>query len=117
MCLARVDFPDPFRHDFRLELPDGFHGGGNLTVDIGETDPVVINQVQRADSAAGEPFADISPHAADAENGNPGPEKPVHALRPQQQACAGKLVLHRRFLSDIMIQIQTNREETSVEDL
>ena len=47
---VRVNLQDPFFRHVHLVLPDGFPGGVQLAVQVGQAYPVVVDQVERADA-------------------------------------------------------------------
>ena len=64
--------------------------GENLAVDVRHTHRVVINQVKRAHTAAGQGLDHIAAHAADAEHRHAALRQPLHRSRPQHQLGACK---------------------------
>ena len=63
-----------------LEFADGLARGKNLTVDVGQADPVVVDQVERARTGARQRLYGIAADAADAEDGNTASGKDLHCL-------------------------------------
>ena len=61
-------------------LEEAARQGAELAVEVGETDLVIVNQVQCPHAAAGQGLHGIPPHTADAENRHPGVGQPVHSL-------------------------------------
>ena len=94
----RVDAVDPgFRH-IHLILAKGFPGGDDLPVQIGQGNPVMVDQIQRADPCAGQRFHDIAAYAANAENGDPALLKLFHRFRTEEHLCPGKGRFHLKTL-------------------
>lgn len=60
-----------------LMFADGRDGGENLSVDICQTDAVVIDDVYGSHTAAGEHLDDVASYASDTENGHPRPVQSV----------------------------------------
>ena len=76
-------------------------GGDDLSVQVGQADLVVIDQVQGAHAAAGQSLHGVAPHAADAEDSHPGFGQGFHSGLSQQQLGSGKFIEHNGFLTFI----------------
>ena len=68
----RVDVMDAFRHHLGFIAPDGLVGGDDLTVDIRETDGIIIHEVDRTDAGAREGLNCETADAADTEDDDAG---------------------------------------------
>lgn len=82
-----VDARNTFGHDFNLRLADSIKGSDNLTVEIGESNGIVINEVKAADTAAGECFNCITAYTADTENSDMGILQTRNCLAAEEQLC------------------------------
>ena len=67
----RVDLMDALLRHIYLILPHSFPRSKQLTVQVGQAYPVVINQIQRANTAACQSLHSISTHAANSKHGDP----------------------------------------------
>ena len=81
----RIDGEDPLFGSVHLQLTQRVMGGDDLPVDIGQTDPVVVNEINGTDAAAGQGLHRVTADAADAEDCHPGIFQPFHAGFAQQQ--------------------------------
>ena len=59
-----------FCGSFHLAPPHRIHGRDDLSVQVGESYFIIIDQVQRPDTAAGQCLYDVTSDAADAEDGH-----------------------------------------------
>ena len=107
-----VDLQDPGLHGLYLQLPNGFPGGNDLPVQVGQAHPVVIHQVNGPQAAADQGLADIAPNAPNAKHGHTGGPQTVHGLLPKQQFRSGKLIQHRFLLNDMIFLFQIIRRKT-----
>ena len=69
---VRVNGEDPLFGGIHLQLADSMMGGNDLPVDIRQADPVMVNQINGADAAAGQGLHHMAAYTANAENGHPG---------------------------------------------
>ena len=92
---------DPLFRYIHLIFPDCFPGGMKLAVQICQADPVVINQVQCADSGTYQRFHRIAAHPADSENRHAALGKLIHGLRAKKKLCSGKLIQHSLMIPRI----------------
>ena len=74
-CL-RTDGADSFLHHVHLVSPYGIPGGNDLPVQVGYAYPVIINQVNRADSAPYQRLHRITAHSSNAKNRHMGLRQP-----------------------------------------
>ena len=87
-----------------LGLADGGVEGDELTVQIGETDHVIVNKVDRPHAAPGQCLGAVAAHTADAEHGYPSAVECFNGFQSHLKAKTGKLVCHGEktfFLSSI----------------
>ena len=91
---VRVDLQNAVAGDLDLVLAHGFAGSQHLAVDVGQADFIVVDEVQRADAAAGQGFDGIAADAADAEYRHPGIVQFFHGLMAKQQFRSRKLIEH-----------------------
>ena len=91
---VRIDVGDAPRHDLHLGLADGGVEGDELTVQIGETDHIIVNKVDRAHAAPGQRLGAVAAHAADTEHGYPSAVECFDGFRSYLKAKTGKLVCH-----------------------
>ena len=82
-----IDTCNTFGHDYHLRLADSIKGSDNLTIEIGEGNGIVINEVKAADAAAGEGFNCITAYAADAENSDMGVLQTCNCFTAKEQLC------------------------------
>ena len=82
---VRVDLVDALLRHVDLVLPHGLARGENLAVQIRQTHPVIVDEIQRAHAAARQRLHRIAAHAADAEHRHAGAKQPIHAVLPQKQ--------------------------------
>jgi hypothetical protein len=85
---------DPLFRHIHLIFAHGLAGGDDLAVQVGQTDLVVVDQVEGTHAAAGQRLDGVAAHAAHAEHGYAGIVQFGHCFRAQQQLGAGILVLH-----------------------
>ena len=89
-----VDIVDALFRYIHLILPYRAAGGDDLTVEVGQADLIVIDQIQCAHAAACQRLHRIAAHAADAKHCHPGVVQLFHSLCTQQQLGTGILILH-----------------------
>ena len=89
-----VDIVDALFRYIHLILPYRAAGGDDLTVEVGQADLIVIDQIQCAHAAACQCLHRIAAHAADAKHCHPGVVQLFHSLCTQQQLGTGILILH-----------------------
>ena len=77
---VRVDLLDALLRHVHLVLAHGPARGEDLAVQIRQADPVVVDEVQRADAAAHQRLHRVAAHAADAEHGHAGMKQPLHTV-------------------------------------
>ena len=90
-----VDVMDALFRHIHLVLAHRLAGGHDLTVQVGQADLVVIDEVQRTHTAAGQRLDGIAAHAADAKHCHTGTVQLFHCFLAQQQLGAGILILHK----------------------
>ena len=66
-----VDFQNPLFGHVHLVLSNGLPGCEDLPVHVGQTHPVIVDQVQGTDAAAGQCFHCVAADAADAKHRYP----------------------------------------------
>ena len=71
ICI-RIDIQNPLLHHIRLVFADGLSRSNNLTVQIGQTDLVIIDQIKCSDTASHKCLAYITAHTADAKYSDTG---------------------------------------------
>ena len=82
-----VDVVDAGLGHVYLILADGREQGIDLSVDVGHTHAVVVDDVECAHTTAGQHLAGIAAHPTDAENGHAALRQAFHRLASQQQLC------------------------------
>ena len=65
-----------------------------MPIEVGQTDLIVIDQIQCAHAAACQRLHRVAAHTADAKHCHPGVVQLFHSLCTQQQLGAGILILH-----------------------
>jgi hypothetical protein len=59
-----------------------------LPVQVGQADPVVVDQIQRTDAGPDKRFHRISAHTADPKDCYPAFRQVLHSLQAQQELCS-----------------------------
>ena len=90
----RIDLQNTLLHDLGLVLAYGLPGGDNLAVQIRQTHLVVVDEVERAHTAARKRLYRVAAHAADAEDRHTGLVQFFHGLVAKQQFGSRKLIEH-----------------------
>jgi hypothetical protein len=90
----RADVLDALLCHVHLQAADGRMGGVELAVQVGQADLVVVDQIQRADPAAGERLHGVAAHAADAEDRHAAAAQFLHGLLPEDQFRPCELIQH-----------------------
>ena len=81
----RIEICNALARGIHLVSSDRTACGKNLAVQIGEADPVIVNEIQGADSHAGQSLHRASADASDAEDGNTAIAKKLHIVRTVEQ--------------------------------
>ncbi len=89
-----VDVMDTRLGHVDLMLSDGGDERIDLSVDIGEADAVVVEEIYLAHAAARQHFHHISSYASDAEDGYTRAAECVDSGLAKKQLSTGKLILH-----------------------
>lgn len=83
LCL-RVDGVYTFLHDIYLVFADGLPGSDDLTVNIRQTDLIVIDQIKGSYTTAGQSLHHITADTADAEDSNSCAVQALHGFLADQ---------------------------------
>ena len=96
---------DPLFRHIHLIFAHSLAGGDDLAVQVGQTDLVIVDEVEGTHAAAGQRLHGIAAHSAHAEHSHAGVVQFGHCLRAQQHLGAGILVLHivSPYFSTLMI--------------
>ena len=79
LCLW-VDVKDAVPHDIDFIFTNGASGCNDLTVQIGEADFVIVDQIQFTNSTSHKCLYGITANSADSKNGNPGVCQFLHSF-------------------------------------
>ena len=82
-----IDACNTVGHDFNFRLADSIKSSDNLTIEIGESNGIVINEVKAAYAATGESFNCITAYAADTENSDMGVLQTRNCFAAEEQLC------------------------------
>ena len=86
----RIDGQHPLPGSLSLGHAHSVEGCQKLAVDIGQTDGVVVDEIQSAYAAAGQGFHGIAAHTAQTEHGHTAIFQFLHCGASQQKPGAGK---------------------------
>ena len=67
-----------------------------LAVEIGQTNFIIVDEIQSSYPAAGQRFHGKAPYPADAKDGNTGLGQAFHSLCAKEESGAGILIQHSR---------------------
>ncbi|EHM55512.1 hypothetical protein HMPREF9080_00681 [Cardiobacterium valvarum F0432] len=85
----RVDVTQAFGHDGGLCAAEGAVQGGQLAVEVGGRDDVVIKQDEVADAGTGDGFGAVAAHAAEAGDEDGFAVQAADAIRTNEDFSAG----------------------------
>ena len=90
----RIDVQNTFLCRIHLVLADRAVRRDDLTVQVREAYLVVIDQIQRSDTAPRQRFHNIASHAADPKYRNTGTLQSLNPVSPHQKLRPRKLICH-----------------------
>ena len=89
-----IDVQHPLPGSLGFVHTNGFVGGQNLPVQIGQADRVPVDEIQLSHPGPGQSLHHIAAHTAQTEYRHPGALQLLHRFFSQQQPRPGKLLLH-----------------------
>lgn len=88
----RIDVEDAVARGLDLSLADGAAQGDDLTVDVRETDRVVVDENEVPHPGSGQGLGGVGAHAAQADDGDAGGGEGCEAFMADNQLSPGKSV-------------------------
>ena len=82
-----IDLPNPLLCHIHLVLSHRLSGRKDLSVQVRQAYPVIVNEIKRSNAAAGQGFHRIAAHTADAEHRHPGVVQPLHPVFSKEKLC------------------------------
>ena len=77
---VRVDVENAVTHDLRLIFSHGAARCDDLTVQVGEADLVIVDQIDGSHTAPHQRLHGVASHTANAKNSDPRTREPLHSL-------------------------------------